>query len=147
MRFAAISDTKRIFITGISTFWCNLQIVRFYLILDMKIVRYTSTTDFKIYYMRNSTFWVVLSTSLDSSSPFTSECIYNSIYDILELKRFGMSPFNFRPEYDSFFRMDRLFLFLAKLLLKSEKRSLCRALLLKRSIMYDHCFRSLFILL
>lgn len=42
--------------------------------------------------MENNTFWVTLTTSLNSSSIFTLELMHNSIYDILEILRFGMLP-------------------------------------------------------
>lgn len=47
-----------------------------------------SITDFKIQlYMENRTCWLILITSLDSSTIFTSAFMYNSTYDILEIVR------------------------------------------------------------
>lgn len=46
------------------------------------MVRYGSITDFYIQFnMGNNTFWVDLTTSLDSSFNFSSQLMYNSIFD------------------------------------------------------------------
>lgn len=65
----------------------------------MEIVRYATIIDFQIQFnMENNTFRVTVITSwLDFSSVFTSELMYNSAYDILDVVVFETSPHDFTP--------------------------------------------------
>lgn len=63
--------------------------------------------------MGNSAFLVTLATSIDSSSFFTSEMMFNWIYDIIEIVRFGMLPHKYKISlfYFTFIFLFKLFRF------------------------------------